>query len=265
VSRVFSEPWWELHSAAQPPIVAAAEVQKLTSLGRAVADVALPANNTIAYVFANATGTVYLEVVGGTSVAAPLFAGMIASVVGVENATVGRFGFGFVTPELYRIASFFADPAVVNTSVEASDPFWDVYNGSNYLFSAAKGWDPVTGWGGVNATALLAADENATVSGYQYAGPTPGLPPVPHPSPISETEVLILIVGGLVAVAIVVVGARPARGKAPPPTSVPGVTLPASPYGPGATGTEGYVTFTCPYCGAERPSEPVRCPQCGSL
>jgi len=264
ISAVYPEPYWQFHSAAQPAIVAAAEVERVSALGRAAPDVALPANNTIAYVFANATGTIYLELLGGTSVAAPLLAGMLGSVVAVENATEGRFGLGFVTPELYRIASFYASASVVNSSAEASDPFLDVYNGSNYLFTATRGWDAVTGWGGLNATAFLAADENVTVSGYEYSGPTPRLPSASSSPPsLTGTEILLLISGVLVVVAAAtVIVARPRPG---PPVPPPGALMSPRSFGSPPVGPSPYSTFLCPYCGAVRPSEPVRCPRCGTL
>jgi len=42
-----------------------------------------------------------------------------------------------------------------------------------------------------------------------------------------------------------------AWGPAPPAPSYSGVPSPP--------------TFLCPYCGSERPAEPVRCPACGRL
>ena len=263
LSAVYPEPYWQFHSAAQPAIVAAAEIQRATSLGRAEPDVALPANNTVAFVFANATGVVFYEVLGGTSVAAPVLAGLLASVVEVESARAGTYGLGFLDPELYRIGSFFA--AANGTPEEAQDPFLDVVTGGNNLFAAGPGWDAVTGWGGISAPLFLAADVNATIADYVYTGPTPGLP---HPASSGPSELEYLLIGGGVAVAaaVVVLLARPARRSGGPPTSAVGATVAGSPYGPvaGVAPAAG-ASFPCPYCGKDRPAEPVRCPSCGAL
>ena len=263
ISGVYPEPAWQFHSAAQPPIVSAAVTQQVGALGRAEPDVAFPANNTIAFVYANGTGVIFYTILGGTSVAAPVFAGLLASTTAIEAARGGAFGFGFVTPELYRIGSFFASPN--GSSLSAEDPFLDVVSGANNLFAAGPGWDAVTGWGGVAAPAFLAADENSTIRDYVYTGPAPGLP---HsaPSGPSELEYLLIGAGVLVAATVVVFAARPSRRGAGPPTSVVGSTVAGSPYGPvgGVTPVAG-ATFPCPYCGKERPAEPVRCPSCGAL
>ncbi|HTW55817.1 MAG TPA: protease pro-enzyme activation domain-containing protein [Thermoplasmata archaeon] len=263
ISGVYPEPTWQFHSAAQPAIVAAAVTQHATTLGRAEPDVAFPANNTIAYVYANGSGVIFYTILGGTSVAAPVFAGFLASTAAVEAAQGEPYGFGFVTPELYRIGSFFA--SANGSALAAENPYLDVVTGANNLFAAGPGWDAVTGWGGMAAPEFLAADENATIRDYVYTGPTPGLPHA-GPSGPSELEYLLIGVGVLVAATVVVFAARPSRKGAGPPTSVVGATVAGSPYGPvaGATAVPGAV-FPCPYCGKDRPAEPVRCPSCGAL
>ena len=260
------EPAWQFHSAAQPAIVNATERQGANALGRSGPDLSFPANGTIAYVFASANGTVYLDVLAGTSVATPAFAGLLADVDAVRSNLAGRFApVGFLAPDLYRIASFFAAPSVRNTTLELSDPFLDVTTGHNYLFSAATGWDAVTGWGEPNGPKLLAALGNATIDGYVYTGPTPTLPPHAKSPLLTPTEEYYLLsVGALVAVALAVVALRPVRR----PTG-PGLP-PILPVGPdpnvaGRGSAAGGLTFLCPYCGAPRPSEPVHCPTCGAL
>ncbi len=264
VSTVYPEPEWQFDSAAQYPIVNATELEGASALGRAGPDVALIANTTLATVWANATGTVYLTELAGTSIAAPVLAGLLADIVGVESlrSSTGWAPLGFVTPELYRIASYYAgDPTA------PGDPFAPVVEGHNYLFSAAPGWNPTTGWGQVNATLLLSADENATVRDYQYTGPTPVLPPTKS-TPAGfpwPTVVVILAVGAVAAVVLVLLAVvRPSRGG--PATVPPGASgAPAVPFGPGVQGgIYPGATFLCPYCGAVRPAEPVRCAQCGA-
>ena len=86
---------------------------------------------------------------GGTSVAAPLWAAVIA----LANQNAGR-NLGFVDPALYRIGR----------SAHYHQAFHDVTRGTNTVkfpaltvtgYAAAPGWDPVTGWGSPNAQALV--------------------------------------------------------------------------------------------------------------
>ena len=265
VSPYYPEPAWQFHSAAQWPILNATLLQGASAFGRAGPDVALSANNTIATVLANATGTVFLTLLEGTSVAAPVLAGLLADIVGVDTArsSSGWAPLGFLTPELYRIASYYAaHPG------ELADPFLDVVAGHNYAFSAAPGWDATTGWGGVNATLLFEANENPAVSNYIYSGPTPGFPASGGSGggfPWT-TVYVILGVGAVAAVVLVVLAARPSRSSKA--TAVPpgAQGFGAVPYGPGVQGgIYPGATYLCPYCGAIRPAEPVRCPQCGAL
>ena len=86
---------------------------------------------------------------GGTSVAAPLWAAVIA----LANQHAGR-DLGFINPALYRIGH----------STHYHQAFHDVTIGTNTVklpkltitgYVAAPGWDPVTGWGSPNAQALV--------------------------------------------------------------------------------------------------------------
>jgi len=259
-SLVYPEPWWQFHSAAQWPIVNATEREGFGRLGRAGPDVAFPANSTVAYVADLAGGVPEFEVLGGTSVAAPVFAGLLADIVAVESTRAGRFApLGFLDPVLYRMASYYqANPG-------SSDPFIPVDSGGNALFSAAAGWNPTTGWGGLYAPLFLAADADAAVVNFSYTGPTPGLPPA-STSPVSLlTFVAILLVsaGVLIAAGVLLAGRRRATALAPGPfdPSFPPGSAPL-----GAPPPSGVVaTFSCPYCGHERPAEPVRCPSCGAM
>jgi pseudomonalisin len=260
-SVVYPEPYWQLHSAAQPNIRNATILQGASSLGRAGPDLALPANRTIAYVTADTSGNIYFTVLEGTSVAAPSFAGLIA-----DEIAVAHHAFGYLDPELYRIESYYgANPGPTN-------PLYDIVNGSNYVFSAGPGWDATTGWGTPLAPLLYAADANATIRNFVYTGPTPGLPtPTPGP-PVPWTEVLIIIgVGIVVAIVLVLTVARSGRpaglepppppfGAPMPPPAAGGPPVSAFPSAPGSV-----VTFLCPYCGSPRPAEAGRCPRCGAF
>ena len=86
---------------------------------------------------------------GGTSVAAPLWAAVIA----LANQNAGH-NLGFINPALYRIGR----------STHYRQAFHDVTVGTNTVklptqtitgYPATPGWDPITGWGSPNAQALI--------------------------------------------------------------------------------------------------------------
>jgi kumamolisin len=83
------------------------------------------------------------ESYGGTSFAAPVFAGLIA-VVNSYRADQGLGPVGLLTPVIYTDAL-----------VKAS--FRDITQGATDLFSAKKGWDYPTGWGAPRAKKLADA------------------------------------------------------------------------------------------------------------
>jgi subtilase family serine protease len=88
-------------------------------------------------------------IVGGTSVASPTFAAVVA-IAAQENGG----GLGFLNPALYKIG---ADPT------RYANDFYDVTTGNNDQFqspqdpnyAATAGWDPVTGLGTPNAANLV--------------------------------------------------------------------------------------------------------------
>jgi subtilase family serine protease len=258
-SSVYAEPAWQFHSAAQPAIVNATVLQGASALGRTGPDVAMPANSTVAFVYADGEGNLYFSLLEGTSVAAPAFAGLMA-----DEIAVAHHDFGFIDPELYRIGSYFANHT-------GSSAFLDVVTGANYVFSAAPGWDATTGWGVPLGTALYAADADPAIRDYVYTGPTPSLPPAAPAAAVPWTEILIVFgVGIAVAVVLVILVARPGAPAGPPPAPPFGATMAAPPpptYSLAGVrpAPEPVATFLCPYCGAPRPAEPVRCPKCGAL
>jgi subtilase family serine protease len=86
---------------------------------------------------------------GGTSVAAPLWAAVIA----LADQYAGR-DLGFVNPALYRLGR----------SAYYHQAFHDVTAGTSTVtlptqtitgYQAAPGWDPVTGWGTPDAQMLV--------------------------------------------------------------------------------------------------------------
>ena len=80
---------------------------------------------------------------GGTSFAAPVFAGMVA-VMNDARAGAGKPRLGFLNPALYRT------PA-------ARAALRDVTIGKTKSFAAETGWDFPTGWGAPRAKALADA------------------------------------------------------------------------------------------------------------
>ncbi len=112
------------------------------------------------------TGTGNLDVVGGTSVASPLAAGMFALLSGAVGCRQGD-----VHAEIYALgkaqhgggAKVFND--ITSGNNDYADPSGDPIQG----FSAAAGYDLATGWGSIDLAALVAnwpsCDATATSSG----------------------------------------------------------------------------------------------------
>ena len=96
-------------------------------------------------------------VIGGTSVACPQWAGMVAVADQINGG-----GLGLINPGLYAIG---ANPA------RYANDFFDVTTGNNQAdpsvpgYPATTGWDPVTGLGTANAANLL-PDLVAAVHGH---------------------------------------------------------------------------------------------------
>ncbi len=98
-------------------------------------------------------GTDMLTGAGGTSAAAPLWAGIVA----LADQEAGH-PLGFINPAIYRIAG----------GPRYHQAFHDVTNGDNTMtvasssgpltingYRAGPGWDPVTGWGTPDASVLV--------------------------------------------------------------------------------------------------------------
>ena len=117
---------------------------------RGVPDVAADADYRTGMAIAFSGGSHnYLLGGGGVSVAAPLWAAVIA----LADQYAGRH-LGFVNPALYRIGR----------STHYHQAFHDVTTGTDTVtsptqtttgYQAAPGWDPVTGWGSPNAQVLV--------------------------------------------------------------------------------------------------------------
>ena len=134
VSAQFGVPTWQ-DDAAVPPSVSTGQP------GRGLPDVAGNAGPSSCYMLVvDGAGTQ----VGGTSAAAPLYAGLIA----LLNANLGR-SVGFINDLLYGLQG----PEVFRDIADARD---NSYAGAPGYTSAA-GWDGCTGLGSIYGNALLAA------------------------------------------------------------------------------------------------------------
>jgi len=117
--------------------------------GRGVPDVAsdAAAHTGMAVVISTGGEGYTIRGSGGTSAAAPLWAGVIA----LANQYAGRH-LGFVNSAVYRIA------------LTSKNAFHQITTGNNSAsfpphtiigYHAGRGWNPVTGWGSPNATVLV--------------------------------------------------------------------------------------------------------------
>jgi len=130
ISQVFAPPPWQ--SWADVPV----SVNPKGHTGRGVPDVAGNADPSSGYpLLLNGQS---IGVWGGTSAVAPLYAGLCA----VLHATLGA-PLGFLNQNLY--------------TNEGPYVFDDVTSGTNGSYNAGPGWDPVTGLGSINGTALNTA------------------------------------------------------------------------------------------------------------
>ncbi|HLH56131.1 MAG TPA: S53 family peptidase, partial [Verrucomicrobiae bacterium] len=130
---------------------------------RNIPDVSMLADTVIYWVFKNgSTGTV-----GGTSAAAPLWAGFTA-LMNQEAAARGQRPVGFLNPAVYNLGK---GPAA---SYRAA--FHDISTGSNQRYPAVSGYDLCTGWGsptGSNTFNALIGTGTNDFSFYTSPGPQP--------------------------------------------------------------------------------------------
>jgi len=122
-----------------------------SATARGVPDVSADASphTGMALVISDGGGQYTIRNSGGTSASAPLWAGLIA----LADQYAGRH-LGFVNPTIYRIGR----------SAAYHRAFHDITTGDNTPtfpghtingYTAAPGWDPVTGWGSPNAQELI--------------------------------------------------------------------------------------------------------------
>ena len=118
---------------------------------RGVPDVAGDGSSSsgMAFVFAAPSGAYALLSEGGTSAAAPFWAGLIA----LADQEAGH-PLGLVNPTIYRIARGPLDHAAFHDDTTGNNTV--VLNGNTITgYQAGPGWDPVTGWGTPDAQILV--------------------------------------------------------------------------------------------------------------
>jgi subtilase family serine protease len=157
-------------------------------------DVALVASPNFpgSFVFEdNGNGGSVLDVMGGTSIATPMWAGIVDLLVQKTGTRLGS-----INSRVYQIAS----------AGQAAAGFFDVTTGNNSFngvtgFSAGPGYDQATGWGSVDinqfVTAMAATPTGTpTPTAAPTASPTPT--PVPTPTPTPKVSASVgLSQGGL--------------------------------------------------------------------
>ena len=172
ISTVFSEPAWQLNTEANKVINGA---------GRGVPDISAVANNTLIYETLNGGNNhgLYLLAAGGTSVASPLTAGMVAEIDAIMSH-YNQSRLGFLNPLIYQIANMqFASFSSTNTtgfeptgSYNSTLPlaaFFNVEYGGNNVYNARFGYSLVTGWGSIDAYNFTMYSLLVNRSGDHYA------------------------------------------------------------------------------------------------
>jgi len=114
---------------------------------RNIPDVALTANDIWVCYGNGSSGAV-----GGTSCAAPLWAGFTA-LINEQAAAGGNPGVGFINPAIYALGQGPAYTSIFNDITAGNN----INNYSANLFSAVTGYDLCTGWGTPNGAAMINA------------------------------------------------------------------------------------------------------------
>jgi len=132
----------------------------------------------------------HLEAVGGTSAAAPSFAGILA----ILNQAAGSGGLGNVNPSLYALAK--AHPSAFHTITTGNNIVPCTLGSTGcpasgqYGYSASSGYSPTVGLGSVDATALVTL---LAGTGSARAGTSTTLSPLPQGSIASGTPITLSV------------------------------------------------------------------------
>jgi subtilase family serine protease len=143
----FAIPSWQTATAS--------ECSSCSQTYRNGPDVSANANSTF-YVCANQEACTANEY-GGTSFAAPMWAGYLA-LVNEQSVANGNKTLGFINPSVYTIG----------LSSNYDSDFHDITGGSNG-YSATTGYDLATGWGSPNGSGLLNALAGSSTPSFRLA------------------------------------------------------------------------------------------------
>lgn len=111
--------------------------------GRGVPDVSAHAATSAGYkIFLNGKWSA----IGGTSAVSPLYAGLLAR-INQQLVKLGKPHAGFINPLLYKAPAAFRDITAGNNDM----------TGTLKVYDAAPGWDPCTGLGSPDGTAIMKA------------------------------------------------------------------------------------------------------------
>ena len=156
---------------------------------RDVPDVSMLASNNFPGVFwvTDNGGTAELNCcIGGTSLAAPIFAG-IAKLTG--QLAGGTTRLGGMNTKIYQLARSVAAANLATVGIrDVNDPFDNGFNGVTG-FTAGLGYDQSTGWGTVDVDTFarkfvaLSPTPTSTPSRTPTPKPTPTRTPTPKPTP----------------------------------------------------------------------------------
>jgi subtilase family serine protease len=166
MSQYFTKPYWQQGTGV--PADAARDVPDLALNASDAHDPYLYCSNGSCVVGFRTTANGGLTAAGGTSFAAPTFAGILALV----EQKLGSKGLGNINPTIYALAnnSNYYTPGA-NFSTKSSVVFNDIITGNNNNvctvatpecptggsigYSAGTGYDLATGWGSVNVSNLV--------------------------------------------------------------------------------------------------------------
>jgi subtilase family serine protease len=200
ISSTFTQPTWQVGPGVK---------NQYSNGSREVPDVSADADPatgyniycTVAAAGCPSTGNVE---VGGTSAAAPLWAGSSA-LINEYLQKQGKSRMGFANPLFYNLAN----------STQQYTPFHDITSGTNLYYPATPGYDEASGLGSpdiFNIARDLAAGSGGSPT------PTPTVPPTTTPTP-SPTNTPV---------------PTPSPTNTPPPTPAP-TNTPVPPPPPGGT------------------------------
>jgi subtilase family serine protease len=181
---------------------------------------------------------------GGTSFAAPMWAGYLA-LVNQQSVANGNKTLGFINPTLYSIGA----------GSNYTNDFHDIVSGSNG-FSATSGYDLATGWGGPNGTALINALAGGSSSANFTLSASPSSQTVTQGSGTSYTATVTPSGGFTASVNLSASGLPSGANASFSPNPITGgsgsstmsvttsSTTPAGTYTLTITGTSGSLTHT---------------------